>query len=62
MRAFQNSQPPQRRAAAAILALLTGTLLLSACNTTAGAGRDVSATGEAVTDTANKAKQALPSP
>jgi predicted small secreted protein len=37
------------------LAMLLGALpLLSACNTTAGAGEDVSATGHAVTDAAHK--------
>jgi predicted small secreted protein len=30
--------------------------LLGACNTTAGAGKDVSAVGSAVTNTADKAK------
>lgn len=38
--------------AAAAAALLTTT----ACNTVAGAGKDVKAAGEAVTDTANDAK------
>ncbi len=32
------------------------TVSLSACNTVAGAGRDVSAAGRAVTNTANDAK------
>ena len=31
-------------------------LALSACNTVAGAGKDVSSAGSAVTDTANDAK------
>jgi predicted small secreted protein len=35
--------------------LLSGSLL-AACNTTAGAGRDVSAAGAAVTKTAEEAK------
>ena len=36
---------------------VAGTIsVLSACNTTAGAGKDVSAVGNAVTDTANKDK------
>jgi entericidin B len=39
--------------------LIGASALLSACNTTAGVGQDVSATGHAVTDTADKAKQAL---
>jgi len=34
-------------------------MLLSACNTTAGAGKDVSAAGSAVTSTADKVKQGL---
>jgi predicted small secreted protein len=42
------------------LVLLSGaTALLSACNTTAGAGKDVSATGRAVTDSAEKVKAGL---
>ena len=32
---------------------------LSACNTTAGVGEDVSATGHAVTNSAEKVKQGL---
>jgi entericidin B len=40
--------------------LLVGTLtVLSACNTTAGAGQDLSATGHAVTNSADKVKQGL---
>ncbi len=38
------------------LALVSGALLLSACNTVAGAGKDVSSAGSAVTKTADKAK------
>ena len=33
--------------------------LLSACNTTAGAGQDISATGRAVTRSANDVRQGL---
>jgi entericidin B len=55
--------PSLRRGAAqtilAISLLIGASALLSACNTTAGAGEDVSATGHAVTNTAEKAKQAL---
>jgi len=40
-----------------LLALLGGAAVLGACNTIAGAGQDVSATGDAVTRTA---KQAAP--
>jgi len=39
-----------------ILALVAAGLTLSACNTVAGAGKDVSSAGHAVTDTANDAK------
>ena len=42
------------------LVLLSGAVaLLSACNTTAGVGQDVSATGHAVTNAAEKAKSGL---
>ncbi len=43
----------------AILALLGAASALTACNTTAGAGQDVSATGHAVTNGAEKVKSAL---
>jgi predicted small secreted protein len=39
-----------------ILAVLAASMAVSACNTVAGAGKDVSSTGHAVTDTANDAK------
>lgn len=39
-----------------VLALAGAALTVSACNTIAGAGRDVSSVGHAVTDTANDAK------
>ncbi len=39
-----------------ILAAAVAALSVGACNTIAGAGKDVSATGHAVTDTANDAK------
>ncbi|HEY2177685.1 MAG TPA: entericidin A/B family lipoprotein [Caulobacteraceae bacterium] len=39
-----------------ILAALAASLAVSACNTVAGAGRDVSAAGHAVTNTAEDAK------
>lgn len=35
------------------------TSLLSACNTTAGAGKDVSAAGHAVTNTAEETKEKM---
>ena len=39
-----------------ILAVLAASLATTACNTVAGAGKDVSSTGHAVTDTADDAK------
>jgi predicted small secreted protein len=39
-----------------LLAALTASLGVTACNTVAGAGRDVEAAGEAVTNTAQDAK------
>lgn len=39
-----------------VLAAAAAALTVSACNTISGAGRDVSAAGHAVTDTANDAK------
>jgi predicted small secreted protein len=39
-----------------LLAAIAATLAVSACNTVAGAGRDVSSTGHAVTHTAEDAK------
>jgi entericidin B len=38
-----------------LLSILAASLAVSACNTIAGAGKDVSATGHAVTDTAHDA-------
>jgi len=40
----------------AVLVLLGFAPVLSACNTTAGAGRDIAATGNVITDEANKHK------
>jgi predicted small secreted protein len=40
----------------AVLVLLGVAPVLSACNTTAGAGRDIAATGNVITDEANKNK------
>lgn len=40
-----------------VLLAATAALAVGACNTVAGAGRDVSAAGHAVTSTANDAKQ-----
>ena len=39
-----------------ILAALAASLATAACNTVAGAGKDVSSVGHATTDTANDAK------
>jgi predicted small secreted protein len=39
-----------------VLAAAFAVVSVAACNTVAGAGRDVSAAGHAVTDTANDAK------
>lgn len=47
------------RALIVTLALATLAPLLAACNTTAGAGQDVSATGRAITRGANDVKQGL---
>jgi entericidin B len=38
-----------------LLSVLVASLATAACNTVAGAGKDVSATGHAVTDTARDA-------
>ena len=40
----------------ALLTLIAAALAVSACNTVAGVGRDVSAAGSAVTGAANEAK------
>jgi predicted small secreted protein len=45
--------------AAAVLALLASAGALSACNTVAGAGQDVSSAGHAVTGTADKTKSSM---
>ncbi len=48
--ASQSGSPLTRGVSAACLAaVMAAGLMLSGCNTTAGAGRDVSATGAAVT-------------
>lgn len=48
-----------RRALVAIILLFAAAPLLAACNTTAGAGQDVSATGAAITRGANDVKKGL---
>lgn len=47
------------RALIVTLVLASVAPLLAACNTTAGAGQDVSATGRAVTRTADEVKRGL---
>lgn len=42
--------------AIALLLLIASAPILGACNTTAGAGQDLSATGHAVTNSAEKLK------
>ena len=49
----------QARAVLVVLALTALAPLLSACNTTAGAGQDVTAAGKAVTRGANDVKSGL---
>jgi predicted small secreted protein len=39
-----------------LLAVVAASVAISACNTVAGAGKDVKAAGTAVTETANDAK------
>jgi predicted small secreted protein len=54
--------PTRRSLASALLSasVLAGAMtMVSACNTTAGLGQDVSATGKAVTTGAEKVKQGL---
>jgi predicted small secreted protein len=46
---------PMRNAIIVTLALVTS-LLLNACNTVSGAGKDMSSVGKAVTNTANDVK------
>ncbi len=43
----------------ALLLLAGAAMALSACNTTAGAGQDVTAAGHAVTNAADKTKNSL---
>ena len=50
---------PTIRAVLIALALAAAAPTLSACNTAAGAGQDVSAAGRAVTRSANEVKQGL---
>jgi predicted small secreted protein len=48
--------PRKLSAAVALLLLVGSAVALSACNTIAGAGQDVAATGQAVTNGAQKLK------
>ena len=52
----------RRSAAAKVTALVLAgaATVLSACNTVAGAGQDISTTGHAITGGADQTKQALP--
>jgi len=50
---------PATRAVLVALTLAVLAPMLAACNTTAGAGQDVSAAGRAVTRSANDVKQGL---
>lgn len=52
-------RPSTIRAIVVTLLLAAAAPMLSACNTTAGAGQDLSATGRAVTRGANDVKQGL---
>ena len=51
--------PRRGMALLTVLALSASSMLLSACNTLAGAGQDVSATGHAVTNGAETVKSGL---
>ncbi len=60
MKRTSASQPATRVATVAGAVVMLGLgLVLSACNTTAGAGQDVSAAGGAVTNAADKVKSGL---
>ncbi len=57
------SRDVRGRMAAALVSLLVlagAMTMLSACNTTAGMGKDISGAGNAITGGADKTKQALP--
>ncbi|HEY2616966.1 MAG TPA: entericidin A/B family lipoprotein [Acetobacteraceae bacterium] len=59
---MQNFVRMRRSLFSALLSMfvLSGTItLLGGCNTTAGLGQDVSATGKAVTNSAEKVKQGM---
>lgn len=52
----KDSIMPRFATALTLVALLATATLLSACNTTAGAGQDISSAGHAVTGAADSAK------
>jgi predicted small secreted protein len=52
----QNMRKTVAKAFLAVFLLAGAATALSACNTTAGAGKDISATGKAITNEANKDK------
>jgi predicted small secreted protein len=54
-----SASKPVLRALVLTALLAVSSLSLAACNTTAGVGQDVSATGKAVTNTAEKVKSGL---
>jgi predicted small secreted protein len=58
---FMRESAVQNRISAilALVALGCATSMFAACNTTAGAGRDISATGHAITDTAQDTKDKM---
>jgi len=61
-RASVLAKPSNTRRHAALLgltALMVGGLMLSGCNTTAGAGQDVKATGSAITRGADTVKDKM---
>jgi entericidin B len=61
-RAPNSARSGARRTAGVLLTLVVAAgavTLLSACNTTSGLGKDVSATGRAVTDSAERVKEGL---
>ena len=58
IQARQAPTPPVRVALLGAL-LVAATVSLAGCNTTAGVGQDVSATGHAVTNSAEKVKSGL---
>ena len=55
----QDNAGHRRAALLGLAVLMAGGLMLSACNTVAGAGQDVKATGSAVTSGADTVKSKL---